>query len=38
MAEEAVNIEGNEEEQQIPEQLPVLPLHRGVLFPNSLFL
>ena len=34
MAEEAVNIEGNEEEQQIPEQLPVLPLHRGVLFPE----
>jgi ATP-dependent Lon protease len=34
MAEEAVNIEGTEEEQQIPEQLPVLPLHRGVLFPE----
>jgi ATP-dependent Lon protease len=34
MAEEAVNIDGNEEEQQIPEQLPVLPLHRGVLFPE----
>jgi ATP-dependent Lon protease len=34
MAEEAVNIDANEEEQQIPEQLPVLPLHRGVLFPE----
>jgi ATP-dependent Lon protease len=34
MAEEAVKIEGNEEEQQIPEKLPVLPLHRGVLFPE----
>ena len=33
MAEEAVNIE-SDEEQQIPEQLPVLPLNRGVLFPE----
>jgi ATP-dependent Lon protease len=34
MAEEAVNIVGTEEEQKIPEKLPVLPLHRGVLFPE----
>ena len=34
MAEEAVNILDVEEEQQIPEKLPVLPLRRGVLFPE----
>lgn len=34
MAEEAVNIAENEKEQNIPEKLPVLPLHRGVLFPE----
>jgi ATP-dependent Lon protease len=34
MAEEAVNILDAEEEQQIPEKLPVLPLRRGVLFPE----
>jgi ATP-dependent Lon protease len=34
MAEEAVNIVGDEEDQKIPEQLPVLPLHQGVLFPE----
>jgi ATP-dependent Lon protease len=34
MAEEAVNIVETEEEQPIPENLPVLPLHRGVLFPE----
>ena len=34
MAEEPVNILDAEEEQQIPEKLPVLPLRRGVLFPE----
>ena len=34
MAEEAVNIVRTEEEQNIPDKLPVLPLHRGVLFPE----
>jgi len=34
MVEEAVNIAEYEEEQNIPEKLPVLPLHRGVLFPE----
>ena len=34
MAEEAVNILDVEEEQQIPEKLPVLPLRHGVLFPE----
>jgi len=34
MAEEAVNLSGAEEDQKIPEQLPVLPLHHGVLFPE----
>ena len=34
MAEEAVNIVETEEQQPIPENLPVLPLHRGVLFPE----
>jgi ATP-dependent Lon protease len=34
MAEETVNILDSEEEQQIPEKLPVLPLRRGVLFPE----
>jgi ATP-dependent Lon protease len=34
MAEEAVNIVETEEQQPIPEKLPVLPLHRGVLFPE----
>lgn len=34
MAEEAVNITTAEGEQEIPEQLPVLPLHQGVLFPE----
>ena len=34
MAEEAVNLTTAEEEQEIPEHLPVLPLHQGVLFPE----
>ena len=34
MAEEAVNLTDTEEEQEIPERLPVLPLHQGVLFPE----
>jgi ATP-dependent Lon protease len=34
MVEEAVNILDAEEQQQIPEKLPVLPLRRGVLFPE----
>jgi ATP-dependent Lon protease len=34
MAEEAVNLTTAEEDQEIPEQLPVLPLHQGVLFPE----
>jgi ATP-dependent Lon protease len=34
MAEEAVNLTDTEEEQEIPEHLPVLPLHQGVLFPE----
>ena len=34
MAEEAVNLTNTEEEQAIPEHLPVLPLHQGVLFPE----
>jgi len=34
MAEEAVNLTNTEEEQTIPEHLPVLPLHQGVLFPE----
>ena len=34
MPEEAVTQPLSEEEQQIPEQLPVLPLHHGVLFPE----
>ena len=34
MAEEAAHIVGDEEDQKIPEKLPVLPLHRGVLFPE----
>ena len=34
MPEEAVTQPISEEEQQIPEQLPVLPLHHGVLFPE----
>ena len=34
MAAEAVNIVETEEQQSIPENLPVLPLHRGVLFPE----
>jgi hypothetical protein len=33
MAEEAVNPATAEEDQEIPQQLPVLPLHHGVLFP-----
>ena len=34
MAEEAVNLTTAVEEQEIPEHLPVLPLHQGVLFPE----
>ena len=34
MAEEAVNLTTAGEEQEIPEHLPVLPLHQGVLFPE----
>jgi len=34
MAEEAVNPATAEEDQEIPQQLPVLPLHHGVLFPE----
>jgi ATP-dependent Lon protease len=34
MADEAVNLTTAEEEQAIPEHLPVLPLHQGVLFPE----
>jgi len=34
MAEEAVNLTDAEKEQEIPEHLPVLPLHQGVLFPE----
>ena len=34
MAEEAVNLTNTEKEQAIPEHLPVLPLHQGVLFPE----
>ena len=34
MAEEAVNLTTAEEEQEIPEHIPVLPLHQGVLFPE----
>ena len=34
MAAEAVKIVETEEQQSIPENLPVLPLHRGVLFPE----
>jgi ATP-dependent Lon protease len=34
MAEEAINLTTAEEEQEIPEHLPVLPLHQGVLFPE----
>ncbi|MEJ2236284.1 MAG: endopeptidase La, partial [Syntrophobacterales bacterium] len=34
MAEETANLTTTEEEQEIPEHLPVLPLHQGVLFPE----
>jgi Lon protease-like protein len=34
MAENAVTLESDEDEQQIPEELPVLPLHHGALFPE----
>jgi ATP-dependent Lon protease len=34
MAEEAVNPATAEDDQEIPQQLPVLPLHHGVLFPE----
>ena len=34
MAEEAANLLDGEEDQKIPEELPVLPLHHGVLFPE----
>ncbi|MCG6919347.1 MAG: endopeptidase La [Deltaproteobacteria bacterium] len=34
MAEEAVNPDVAPEDQEIPQQLPVLPLHSGVLFPE----
>ncbi len=34
MAEEAANLLEGEEDQKIPEELPVLPLHHGVLFPE----
>ena len=34
MAENAVTLESDDDEQQIPEELPVLPLHHGALFPE----
>jgi ATP-dependent Lon protease len=34
MAEEALNPDVAPEDQEIPQQLPVLPLHHGVLFPE----
>lgn len=34
MAENAVTVANDEDEQQIPEELPVLPLHHGALFPE----